>query len=79
MTPRRLAAAAVAVAGAVVCTACASQHADAVKRYSELACRTSSDESAITAAVHGFIHQVVPQPLVTLRTKHGMRMTVHGR
>ena len=24
-------------------------------------------------------HPVVPQPLVTLRTKHGMRMTVHAR
>lgn len=58
MTPRRLAASAVAV----VCIACASQHADAVKHYSELACKTSSNESAIAAAVRGYIHQVAPQP-----------------
>jgi hypothetical protein len=24
-------------------------------------------------------HPVVPQPVITLRTRHGMRMTVHAR
>jgi hypothetical protein len=58
VTQRRVAAGAIAVA----CVACASQHADAVKHYSELACKTSSDESAIAAAVRGYIRQAAPQP-----------------
>ncbi len=62
MMRRRWGAGAIAACGALL-IACKSNHDAAVQHYAELACKTSSDEAVIAAAVHGYIEQALPKPI----------------